>query len=48
VLIDRGTHHEDMFGYVLITLLVLAGPLAVLAGVDSRVDEKNRQQRFSG
>ena len=37
-----------MFGYVLIALLVIAGPLAVLAGVDSRVDEKDRQQRFSG
>jgi hypothetical protein len=48
VLIDRQSHHEDMFGYVLITLLVIAGPLAVLAGVDSRVDEKSRQQRFSG
>jgi hypothetical protein len=48
VLIDGEPHHEDMFGYVLITLLVLAGPLAVLAGVDSRVDEKSRQQRFSG
>jgi hypothetical protein len=48
VLIDREPHHEDMFGYVLITLLVLAGPLAVLAGVDSRVDEKNRHHRFSG
>jgi hypothetical protein len=48
VLIDRSSHNEDMFGYVLITLLVILGPLAVLAGVDSRVDEKNRQQRFSG
>jgi hypothetical protein len=48
VLIDQASHHEDMFGYVLITLLVILGPLAVLAGVDSRVDEKNRQQRFSG
>jgi hypothetical protein len=48
VLIDRESHHEDMFGYVLITLFVLAGPLAVLAGVDSRLDEKSRQHRFSG
>jgi hypothetical protein len=48
VLIDHTSHHQDMFGYVLITLLVIAGPLAVLAGVDSRVDEKNRHQRFSG
>ena len=48
MLIKRESHHEDMFGYVLITLLLIAGPLAVLAGVDSRVDEKTRQQRFSG
>jgi hypothetical protein len=48
VLIDQKSHHEDMFGYVLIALLVLAGPLAVLAGVDSRIDEKSRQQRYSG
>jgi hypothetical protein len=46
VLIDCEQHHEGMFGYVLITLLVIAGPLAVLAGVDSRIDEKHRQQRF--
>ena len=48
MLIDREPHHEDMFGYVLITFLVIVGPLAVLAGIDSRVDEKSRQQRFSG
>jgi hypothetical protein len=36
-----------MFGYILITLLVILGPLAVLAGVDSRIDEKSLQQRFS-
>ena len=47
MLIDRATHHEGMFGYILITLLVLAGPLAVFAGADSRIDEKTRQQRFS-
>ena len=47
MLIERELHHEGMFGYVLITLLLIAGPLAILAGVDSRVDEKNRQQRFS-
>jgi hypothetical protein len=35
-----------MFGYVLIAFLLIAGPLAILAGVDSRVDEKTRQQRF--
>jgi hypothetical protein len=37
-----------MFGYVLIAFIVIVGPLAILAGVDSRIDEKIRQQRFSG
>jgi hypothetical protein len=33
-----------MLGFVLITLLVLIGPLAMVAGVDSRVDEASRRQ----
>jgi hypothetical protein len=37
-----------MFGYVLITLLVIVGPLAYLAGVDSRIDERSHDRRFSG
>jgi hypothetical protein len=37
-----------MFGYVFIMLLVIVGPLAYLAGVDSRLDEKSRERRFSG
>jgi hypothetical protein len=37
-----------MFGYVLITLLLIVGPLAYLAGVDSRIDEKSRERRLSG
>jgi hypothetical protein len=37
-----------MFGYVLITLLVIVGPLAYLAGVDSRLDERSRERRLSG
>ena len=28
-----------MFGYFLIAFIVLVGPLAYLAGVDSRIDE---------
>jgi hypothetical protein len=36
-----------MFGYVLITFLVLVGPLAYLAGVDSRVDEHARRRHRS-
>jgi hypothetical protein len=34
-----------MVGFVLIMLLVLAGPLAIVAGVDSRVDERSRGRR---
>jgi hypothetical protein len=37
-----------MFWYVVIALLVLVGPLAIVAGADSRIDEKSRQERFSG
>jgi hypothetical protein len=37
-----------MFGYILITLLVIVGPLAYYAGVDSRIDENTRSRRFSG
>jgi hypothetical protein len=47
VLIERATHDEGMFGYVLIALLLILGPLAVLAGVDSRIDEKSHGRRFS-
>jgi hypothetical protein len=35
-----------MIGFILITLLLIAGPLALLAGVDSRVDEVARRRRF--
>lgn len=34
-----------MFGLVLISLLVLIGPLAVIAGADSRLDEVGRRRR---
>jgi hypothetical protein len=44
----RGRQAEGVFGYILITLLVIAGPLACFAGVDSRIDEKTRESRFSG
>jgi hypothetical protein len=33
-----------MLGFVLISLLVLIGPLALVAGVDSRVDDMSRQR----
>jgi hypothetical protein len=41
-------HHEGMFGYVLLTFLLVIGPLAYLAGVDSRVDEDARRRRLTG
>jgi hypothetical protein len=37
-----------VFGYVLISLLVIVGPLAYFAGADSRIDEHERQRHFSG
>jgi hypothetical protein len=48
VLIEELPHHEGVFGYVLIALLLIVGPLACVAGVDSRIDEKSRGRRFSG
>jgi hypothetical protein len=48
VLIDQEAHHEVMFGYILITLLVIVGPLAYFAGADSRRDEKARLRRLAG
>ncbi len=47
MLIERLDHDVDMFGYVLIAFLVLVGPLAYVAGVDSRIDEKSRRRRFT-
>jgi hypothetical protein len=35
-----------MLGFILITLLLIAGPLAYLAGIDSRIDEAARRRRF--
>jgi hypothetical protein len=36
-----------MFWYVLVIFLVVVGPLAYLSGVDSRIDERSRDRRFS-
>jgi hypothetical protein len=41
-------HHMDMFGFILIALVVAFLPLAYLAGVDSRVDEVARRRRYQG
>lgn len=40
---ERIEHDVGMFGYVLIVFLVIVGPLAYFAGVDSRIDEKSRR-----
>jgi len=37
-----------MFGIILIALIVLAGVLAVLHGVDSRIDDVARRRRYTG
>ena len=37
-----------MFGYLLIAFLVLVGPLAYVAGADSRIDEIARRRRYNG
>ena len=44
VLIARAAHHSDMLGFVLITLLLIVGPLALLFGADSRLDETGRRR----
>ncbi|GIU95213.1 MAG: hypothetical protein KatS3mg012_1670 [Gaiellaceae bacterium] len=33
-----------MIGFVLLTLLAVSGPLAAIAGVDSRFDERERRR----
>jgi hypothetical protein len=48
VLIEQARHHEDMFGYILIVLLLVVGPLAYFAGADSRIDEVARRRRYGG
>lgn len=44
MLIELSAHHGRMLGFVLISLLLLVGPLAVLAGSDSRLDEVGRRR----
>jgi hypothetical protein len=46
VLIEPARHHEDMFGYIVIALLLIVGPLAVAFGADSRIDEVARRRRL--
>jgi hypothetical protein len=35
-----------VFWFVIVGFLLLVGPLAILFGADSRIDEVARQQRF--
>jgi hypothetical protein len=37
-----------MFGLILLTLLVVIGPLAYFSGVDSRVDDVDRRRHHTG
>ena len=37
-----------MVGLVVIALLLLVGPLAVLAGADSRLDDVDRRRHYTG
>jgi hypothetical protein len=41
-------HHEGMFGFILIALIVVAAPLAYAIGADSRIDDVARRRRFNG
>jgi hypothetical protein len=41
-------HDEDMFGFILLALILVAGPLAVVAGADSRIDEHARRSSYNG
>ena len=37
-----------MFGYLVLAFILVVGPLAYVYGVDSRIDERTRRDRFSG
>jgi len=37
-----------MFGLIFIAAIVILGPLAVLAGADSRIDDVARRRRYNG
>lgn len=48
MLIELVAHNGVMFGFILIALLLIVGPLAVVFGADSRVDDVARRRRYSG
>jgi hypothetical protein len=37
-----------MLGVILLALLLVVGPLAIFAGVDSRIDDVARRRRYGG
>ena len=41
-------HHEGMFGVIFLVLLLVLGLVAIVAGVDSRVDDVARRRRYNG
>ena len=47
MLIELVAHDEVVFGYVIIALLLILGPLAYVSGVDSRIDERSRPDRHT-
>jgi len=44
VLIDVVRDDTSMFGLVLLVFVLVVGPLALVAGVDSRVDDVERRR----
>lgn len=36
-----------MFGIIFLTLLLIVGPLAYFAGVDSRIDDVDRRRHYT-
>ena len=48
MLIESAMHHEVMFGYLLIAVIVALVPLAYVSGADSRVDDVTRRRRYHG
>ena len=44
MLIDWEEQAVRVIGFILIVLLLIVGPLALIAGVDSRVDDVSRRR----
>jgi hypothetical protein len=48
VLMKKDRHHQGMFGVIFLAFLLVLGLLAIVAGVDSRVDDVARRRRYNG